>query len=89
MEKIGVLGLGYVGLPLAQSLSATYEVTGIEIDLDKYKQLSLEIKNFEIVNSIEDNNNINIFIVTVPTPINLDKSPDLSFIRKEFFFLCQ
>lgn len=82
MEKIGVLGLGYVGLPLAQSLSATYEVTGIEIDLDKYKKLSLEIKNFEIVNSIENTNNINIFIVTVPTPINLDKSPDLSFIKK-------
>jgi len=91
--KICVVGLGYVGLPLAARFSSIgYEVTGFDIkkerinqlknqtdvnnDLSKknLKNLSEKSKLTSNVDEIEDNN---IYIVTVPTPINEDKTPDL------------
>ena len=82
--KIAIIGLGYVGLPLLIEFSKKYNVLGYEknkkrvyelknnIDSNNElnaKQLNL-IKKINITNNINHLSDINIFIVTVPTPVN-------------------
>ena len=95
-KKIGIIGLGYVGLPLAIAFSKKFEVIGFDIDKERLDQLNLfedktnqapqkELKqvlrtNLTLTsdpNLIED---CNIYIVTVPTPVTKEKTPDLSFL---------
>lgn len=96
--KICILGLGYVGLPLAHSFSYKYEVIGYDINknridelnngLDRTKELTkIQIKesiknNMMFTTSLEDIKNCNIYIVTVPTPISENNEPDLTPIIK-------
>ena len=91
--KICLVGLGYVGLPLAARFSLKgFDVTGFDINEERINQLANKIDinndisdiNLEIlVNNSKLTSNIdeiiesNIFIITVPTPINEDKTPDL------------
>jgi len=91
-KRIGILGLGYVGLPLALEFSKKYQVTGFDIDharvdalkkgFDKTgqysaKELQLNISlNFS--NDSIDLADCNYYIVTVPTPVDNFKKPDLS-----------
>jgi UDP-N-acetyl-D-galactosamine dehydrogenase len=90
--NIAIVGLGYVGLPLAVEFSKTQSVTCFDIskqriaDLKSGKDLTMEISREElsdfshnlIFTSDEDAlKNCNVFIVTVPTPINSHKQPDL------------
>ena len=91
-KRIGILGLGYVGLPLALEFSKKYQVTGFDIDharvdalkkgFDKTgqysaKELQLNISlNFS--NDSIDIADCNYYIVTVPTPVDNFKKPDLS-----------
>jgi UDP-N-acetyl-D-galactosamine dehydrogenase len=91
--KIAIIGLGYVGLPLAVEFSKFFEVVGFDLKLkrindlkkkiDETKEISSKILE-NIKNKIIFTNNINlikncnIFIITVPTPINFNKKPDLS-----------
>ena len=89
--KIAVIGLGYVGLPLAIEFSKKYSVIGFDIngarveELKAGKDSTLEVSVDEIVSasklhyscSIDDLKNCNVFIVTVPTPIDTCKQPDL------------
>ena len=93
MNKICVIGLGYVGLPLAHAFSEKYEVVGFDISkwridelssgYDRTLELSSEQVNEAIKNGMKftlDTNDIkdcNIYIVTVPTPIDKNKRPDL------------
>ena len=96
--KICVVGLGYVGLPLAARFSLKgFVVVGCDIKEDRINQLNNQI---DINNDISDKNlktlvenakltsnhdeiqECNIFIITVPTPINHDKSPDLKPLIK-------
>ena len=91
--KICVIGLGYVGLPLAISLSKYFSVTGFDtnpqrvLDLKSGNDITKEIKN-NILKKSKINYtysekklfHCNIFIVTVPTPVNSFNSPDLSNI---------
>ncbi|TAE01696.1 MAG: nucleotide sugar dehydrogenase, partial [Bacteroidetes bacterium] len=91
MNKIAVIGLGYVGLPLAVEFGKKYEVIGFDIKEKRIKELSqgidltLEvseselknIKNLRFSSDIEDLRKANIFIITVPTPIDQYKKPDL------------
>jgi UDP-N-acetyl-D-galactosamine dehydrogenase len=95
-NKIAVIGLGYVGLPLAAAFGNIYETIGFDIDAERVKQLengidvtkqleSSEIKNSHQLSFSSEINYIascNIFIITVPTPINQFKAPDLSFLLK-------
>ncbi|OAQ38811.1 Vi polysaccharide biosynthesis protein VipA/TviB [Pedobacter psychrophilus] len=95
-NKIAVIGLGYVGLPLAAAFGNIYETVGFDIDIERVnqlengidltKQLELsEIKDshhLSFSNEINDIASCNIFIITVPTPINQYKAPDLSFLLK-------
>ena len=92
--KIAVIGLGYVGLPLAVAFAEKYSVVGYDIDtkrikeLNKYHDVTREISGIELKNvlsskqlllsgKIEDIQSCRIFIITVPTPINQFKAPDL------------
>jgi UDP-N-acetyl-D-galactosamine dehydrogenase len=92
--KIGTIGLGYVGLPVSIAFSKKYKVVGYDINLARTTSLNNFIdstqeiskiklktalrKNLSITNDIEKLRDCNIYIITVPTPINLDKTPDLS-----------
>ena len=92
--KIGIIGLGYVGLPVSIAFSKKYKVVGYDINLARTNSLNNFIdstqeiskiklrtalrKNLSITNDIENLRDCNIYIITVPTPINLDKTPDLS-----------
>ncbi|MCG7984228.1 MAG: Vi polysaccharide biosynthesis UDP-N-acetylglucosamine C-6 dehydrogenase TviB [Candidatus Thiodiazotropha lotti] len=89
---IGVLGLGYVGLPLAVEFGKKFPTIGLDInearveELKQGKDSSLEVDPAELqqvphlsyTSEPEDLKPCNIFIVTVPTPINEHKQPDLS-----------
>jgi UDP-N-acetyl-D-galactosamine dehydrogenase len=94
--KIAIIGLGYVGLPLAVEFGKKYQVIGFDIDINRIEQLengidrTLESNKEEIAAAkglsfssvIEDLNQCNIFIVTVPTPIDQFKAPDLKPLIK-------
>lgn len=93
-DKIGIIGLGYVGLPLAVAFAKHYHVIGLDIDRkrvdelkkgeDHTRELSKEAiessSTLLFTDQIGDINNCTVYIVTVPTPLNLDKTPDLSFL---------
>ena len=96
--KIAVIGLGYVGLPLAHAFSSKYKVVGFDIakwridelsngvdrtlELTK-KQVKEAIDNgMEFTDRLEDIADCNIYIVTVPTPIDRHKKPDLTPLLK-------
>jgi UDP-N-acetyl-D-galactosamine dehydrogenase len=98
-KKIAVLGLGYVGLPLALGLSFSYNIKGFDVDNNRINQLrkgidsTLEIdekklldqqkkKKIFITSNKSELNDCNIFIATVPTPIDKRKKPDFSSLLK-------
>lgn len=90
--NIGVIGLGYVGLPLAVEFSKKYKVLGFDINQGRIDELSsgkddtLEVsaeellgaKDLEFSANKNDLKNCNVFLVTVPTPIDKYKQPDLT-----------
>jgi len=90
-KKIAIIGLGYVGLPLAVEFGKKYSTLGFDINQKRINELSegydrtLESNKIEIEaskglvfsNNIKDLKNYNVFIVTVPTPIDQFKAPDL------------
>ena len=92
---IGVIGLGYVGLPLAVEFGKKYvtvgydssseRIEGLQKGVDKTLEVTgndLKSSSFlELSKSLEDIKRCNFYILTVPTPINDDKTPDLSFIE--------
>ena len=94
--KIALIGLGYVGLPLAVEFGKKRSVIGFDINKNRIRELkngidtTLETTSQELKNSVhlsyttnlEDIKNCNIFIVTVPTPIDKHKRPDLTPLEK-------
>lgn len=98
MNKIAIIGLGYVGLPLAHAFSSKYKVVGFDIaqwridELKSGHDRTLELSetqvkealsnNMEFTNKLEDIEDCNIYIVTVPTPIDKHKKPDLTPLIK-------
>jgi len=91
-HKIGVIGLGYVGLPLAVEFGKKYSTVGFDINAARVKELkagrdvTLETSAAELKATrklrfsaqAKDLKSCNIFIITVPTPIDRYKRPDLS-----------
>ena len=89
---VGVIGLGYVGLPLAVEFSKQRVVRAFDIDRLRVQEIrsgfdrtmevtSSELKaacNLKLSHNISDLKNCNCYIVTVPTPIDENKNPDLS-----------
>jgi len=90
--KIAVIGLGYVGLPLAVAFAAGHEVVGFDVKAQRIAELragedrTLEVSAAELAEATglrlssdpADLEACNVFIVTVPTPIDAQKRPDLS-----------
>ena len=97
-DKIAIIGLGYVGLPLAHAFSSKYKVVGFDINQERVNELNkgfdrtLELSKNQVQESIsngmkfttnvDDIRDCNIYIVTVPTPINKDNEPDLTPLEK-------
>lgn len=98
MDKICIVGLGYVGLPLAHAFSAKYPVVGLDINkarvdelksgFDRTRELTKAQVEESLANGIcytvdvENIKECNIYIVTVPTPIDENNEPDLTPIIK-------
>lgn len=89
--QIGIIGLGYVGLPLALAFAEHYPVVGYDIDADRVHALQQgkdhtgQITAEELLASpvvfVRDASQLKdctVFIITVPTPVHADKTPDLS-----------
>ena len=80
--KIAVIGLGYVGLPLAKEFAKIFKVIAYDTNLEKIKQFEkLKHKNLFFSNNPLVIKDANIFIVCVPTPIKKDKTPDLKSLK--------
>ncbi len=98
MKKIAVIGLGYVGLPLARLFSTKHQTIGFDINEARVKELmsghdsTLEVEDnllqeaitngFVCTHKLEDIANCNVYIITVPTPIDKHNSPDLTPLIK-------
>lgn len=94
--KVGIIGLGYVGLPLAVEFGKKIKTLGFDINSQRIKELSagndftLECTAEELAQAeylqyscqAEDLESCNVFIVTVPTPIDEYKQPDLTPLVK-------
>lgn len=95
-KKIAIIGLGYVGLPLAVEFGKKYNVLGFDINTTRIEELSKgvdrtlesneeEIKSAKLLtfsSTVDDLKSCQIFIVTVPTPIDQFKAPDLTPLLK-------
>lgn len=95
VNKIAVIGLGYVGLPLAVSFGKQYETLGFDInetriaDLKRGVDHTLEVtgdelrasKHLQFSNDPAELSNCNFIIVTVPTPIDANKQPEMRPLR--------
>lgn len=93
-KKICVIGLGYVGLPLARLFSTKYQTIGFDMNQERVnalnnghdvtleisdEQLQAALKNgFKCTSNIDDIKDCNIYIVAVPTPVDTDNRPDLT-----------
>ena len=94
--KIGVIGLGYVGLPLAVEFGKKYQTLGFDVNQTRISELlagydtTLEVSDEELKElpflsysfNVDDLKNCNVYIVTVPTPIDKHKQPDLTPLIK-------
>lgn len=93
-SRIGIIGLGYVGMPLALMLAKNVPTSGFDLferrvselksgwDSNReIKQSELRTTNCKFTNHIEELNNCNVFIVTVPTPLDSEKNPDLTAVK--------
>lgn len=94
--KIAVIGMGYVGLPLAVEFAKNLPVLGFDINTARIEELqsgkdsTLEINEKELAEAkylsyssdVNDLKSSNVYIVTVPTPIDKHKKPDLTPLEK-------
>jgi UDP-N-acetyl-D-glucosamine/UDP-N-acetyl-D-galactosamine dehydrogenase len=90
--KICVIGLGYVGLPLAAEFSKKYRTLGYDKNINRIKELIKfydrtceisskelrELKNLKFITDTREISNCDIYIITVPTPVDKDKKPNLN-----------
>ncbi len=90
-NKMAVIGLGYVGMPIAVQFAKKIDVIGFDVNSKKIAEYK---KGHDVTNEVGDEElkktklfftdkesdlkNINFYIVAVPTPVNLDKTPDLT-----------
>src|SRR4051812_25851560 len=89
-DRIVVVGLGYVGLPLAVALARSFDVTGLDVDAGRVEQLKqgidrtnevaaevLTASALKLTSGAEECRGADMYIVTVPTPVDGDNRPDL------------
>ncbi len=93
-KKIAVIGLGYVGLPLAVALARHFPTVGFDIDEARISELQdgfdrtnevehdrLRVSALQTTNVLDDLRGAQIYIVTVPTPVDQWNQPDLAIVR--------
>lgn len=94
--KIGIIGLGYVGLPLAVEFGKKFDTLGFDIKTDRVNELRsgqdstlecsaeelLEAARLSYTDSLDGIKQCNFYIVTVPTPITEENTPDLTPLEK-------
>ena len=93
-KRIAVIGLGYVGLPLAMALARSHSVVGFDIDESRIEELRrgvdrtrevaperLKASSLRLTGDEREIEGADLFIVTVPTPVDSDKEPDLSAVK--------
>jgi len=94
--KIGIVGLGYVGLPLAVEFGKHYPTIGFDLKTERITELkstqdrthevsSEELKQAKYLNYTNNPSKLddcNFYIITVPTPLDEHKCPDLTFLKK-------
>ncbi len=94
--KIGIIGLGYVGLPLAVEFSKYYSTIGFDLNQQRIQQLKAgEDKTCEVSaddlkqaqyldysHDLKDLAECNFYIIAVPTPLDKHKNPDLTLLEK-------
>tara|TARA_B100000945_G_scaffold227584_1_gene184206 strand:+ start:847 stop:2112 length:1266 start_codon:yes stop_codon:yes gene_type:complete len=95
--KIGIIGLGYVGFPLAFEFSKKFDVVGFDLSLrrikelrdgfDKTNEISREDlkqvkQNILLTDNINELKSCNIYIITVPTPVDEANYPDMSHLKQ-------
>lgn len=98
--KIAIVGLGYVGLPLCIEFSRQYSCVGFDIDEKKISKLNKKVRPIEDItqedlnqtsaiftSQPEDIADATVFILTVPTPIKSDNTPDLTALEKSTEFI--
>ena len=92
-EKLAVVGLGYVGLPIALEFAKKLDVIGFDINAERVNLMKQNIdpsneltaSDFEncaikFTSNIKDLQDVKFFIIAVPTPIDKYRDPDLSFV---------
>ena len=95
-NKIAIIGQGYVGLPLAIEFGKKFNTIGFDIDKNRISELKKSIdktneatseminesKFLKFSNSVDDIRKCNVYIVTVPTPIDSYKTPNLDPVKR-------
>ena len=92
--KIAVIGLGYVGLPLARLFSTKYQTIGFDMNQKRVESLmgghdtTLEVTDvllqaaldsgFKCTSNLEDIRDCNFYVIAVPTPVDRNNRPDLT-----------
>lgn len=96
--KIGVLGLGYVGLPLACLFASRYNVVGMDVNKERVDSLldaedatcevshstlaSCLASNLRLTTDVEELHGCNVYVICVPTPVDEDNNPDLTPLKE-------
>lgn len=95
-KKIAIIGLGYVGLPLAVEFGKIYKTVGYDLNQERIKELNLGLDNtgeitkrhlqsaikLSLTTDLKDIHNCDIYIISVPTPINSINKPNLNILFK-------
>jgi UDP-N-acetyl-D-glucosamine dehydrogenase len=105
--KVGIIGLGYVGLPLAvEAASAGYQILGVENNPDRCQLINegknyikdvhdtkfldlVQQKKIQATVGFETIQNCDIVVICVPTPLNKNKEPDISYIKNATDGICK
>ena len=82
-KTVCIVGLGYVGLPLADAFSKHLKVIGFDIDVEKIKNLNSNNNedNIEFTTDPTKLKQADFVIIAVPTPVTKSKEPDLSYVK--------
>jgi len=94
VQKIGVCGLGYVGLPVAVALARHFDVVGFDVDARRIECLQagddwtrevdrsvLRASTLRFANTLDDLADVDFFIIAVPTPVDEKCAPDFSMLQ--------
>jgi UDP-N-acetyl-D-galactosamine dehydrogenase len=81
---VGIIGLGYVGLPLAEGFAKSLKVIGFDVKSDKVAELTRSNRqpNMAFTDNAKDLSRADFHIICVPTPVTAFKEPDLGFITR-------